>query len=1008
MRRIVWRMFISMLATGIVAPAPAATPDASSPWIVRNWRSDDGLPNNNVTGLAQSSDGYLWIAAGGRLARFDGVQFDSYLPAKIVPQFDRKITALLNSPKSGLWLGMDRGPVLCFNAGVVHLITNGVPELTADSMVEDADGVIWILYNGGTGGVLSRIKDGRTSRVFTGGGESRSIVCDRSGQAWLSTGGQVGAMRHGEFVVFTTVANRPTRLAPARAGGVWICCGLQLYYCNESGNLKTLETFHPEHAGASATAMLEDRNGAVWIGTSDSGLFRYANDHFESISTSHREVRALLEDREGDIWAGTGGGGLDRIQPRAIELEGTESGLPFEVVQSLCEDPDGVVWAATQNGLLARRGARGWQVVSTNADWPGGLASCVAADSSGSIWIGTLSRKLISFQGGRFKAWGAREGIVNRNIHCLLASRNGDVWIGGNAPDTLQRLRDGKLTTMPLPRDVRVMRAMVEDAAGSIWIGTSKGLLLRINGDGLVDETARTTGTPLSIRSLSTTPDGSLWIGYAGWGLGRLKDGKFARITAEQGLYDDHISEVLADENGWLWLGTDAGIFKIRQQEFEQVAAGRVDRVHCVRYGPDDGMASLQANVVASPGALRSRDGRLWLPTRTALAVINPERIRPDAEIPAVMLKRVLVDDRLAAAYPGPITLPGVLDLQNPSASLRLPPGHRRLEFEFTALSFAAPDNLGFQHRLDGFDDDWVDGGSVRTVNYSRLPAGTYRFRVKACNRDGIWNEAGATLAFIVQPFVWQTWWFRLAAFAAFTSGIVALARYLSFRRLRLRLQLVEQQAALDKERTRIARDIHDDLGCRLTEIVLLTEVLQNPGQAKVAPEQIQQISTAARQGLQSLDETVWAINPRNDTVAHLIDYLGQFAVEFLQAANIRCHADLPEHPPAQTLSAEVRHNLFLGVKEALNNVVRHSRASEATLAITIDTAGLRVRIQDNGRGFAQAPDDAYADGLRNMRQRMEEIGARFEVESQPGSGTRICFLVPWRPESISPLMNAP
>ncbi len=224
------------------------------------------------------------------------------------------------------------------------------------------------------------------------------------------------------------------------------------------------------------------------------------------------------------------------------------------------------------------------------------------------------------------------------------------------------------------------------------------------------------------------------------------------------------------------------------------------------------------------------------------------------------------------------------------------------------------------------------------------------------------------------------------------------MARYHSFRRLRHRLEMVEQQAALDRERARIARDIHDDLGCRLTKIVLLTEIaLRNSSKGSDPTERVRQISSTAREGMQSLDETVWAINPRNDTLADLIDYIGQFAVELLEAADIRCHLDLPDHPPTRSLSAEVRHNLFLAVKEALNNIVRHSHAREVRLRVTTNGNSLNISIEDDGRGFEQAPDNALADGLRNMRQRLQEVSGECRIESKPGSGTRISFEQPWQ-----------
>ncbi len=966
----------------------------NSAWSVRVWQSDEGLPNDTVTGLAQAPDGYIWIATPGRLARFDGARFEGYAPKNIVP-YDRKITTVLSSASSGLWLGMEHGPMLRLSSGIAHIITNVSPNITADAMAEDADGSVWVIFRGNAAETLCRFKGDKLVQSWPAG-TSRSLASDKQGRIWVIRDGQLFAARNGTFASVALFPNRASRLAAASDGGLWICSGSQLLKFHEGQPPAEMGTINPPDTRP--MVVLEDHTGAVWVGTLDDGLFRFADGKFTSVPTSHREILSLLEDRERNLWVGTGGGGLNRIQPRAIELEGVENGLPFASVQSLCEDTRGEIWAATQNGLLAQFKNGAWTRVATNAAWRGERVTCVTADNQGALWLGTSNRKLIRIDpDGRFKVWTQQDGLNCRQIHSLLAARTGDLWFAGNAPDALQRVHDGQLENFPVPPDVHVLRAMAEDSAGNIWVGSSKGTLLRITGKQVFDESVHVSGLQWSIRSLYSGPDGSLWIGYSGWGLGRLKDGHFSHVAAQQGLHDDQISQMVADDRGWLWIGAESGIFKIRQQEFEDVAAGRSPRLHSIHYGQNEGLPSLEGNFGATPGAMRSRDGRLWIPMRTALAVISPEKLNEDPQPPTVLVTRVVADDEVVAVYGG-ATPVRVKDLRESKAAFRFPPDHRRLEFDFTALSFASSENVEFQYRLTGFDDRWADAGNQRSVSYSRLPAGNYRFCVRACNRDGAWNETGASLGFVVAPFLWQRWWFRLTTLAAFTSIVIAMARYHSFRRLRHRLEMVEQQAALDRERARIARDIHDDLGCRLTKIVLLTEIaLRNSSKGSDPTERVRQISSTAREGMQSLDETVWAINPRNDTLADLIDYIGQFAVELLEAADIRCHLDLPDHPPTRSLSAEVRHNLFLAVKEALNNIVRHSHAREVRLRVTTNGNSLNISIEDDGRGFEQAPDNALADGLRNMRQRLQEVSGECRIESKPGSGTRISFEQPWQ-----------
>jgi signal transduction histidine kinase len=258
------------------------------------------------------------------------------------------------------------------------------------------------------------------------------------------------------------------------------------------------------------------------------------------------------------------------------------------------------------------------------------------------------------------------------------------------------------------------------------------------------------------------------------------------------------------------------------------------------------------------------------------------------------------------------------------------------------------------------------------------------------------------SVAVEVAPFYWQTNLFRGSVLGAFTLAVIAIVRYVSFRRLHRRLRVLEQQAALQKERARIAKDIHDDLGGDLTQIAFLGELAQQDrSDPEKAAERVARISTTARQAVRSLDEIVWAVNPRNDTLAHLIEYSGQFALDYLRTAGIRCRLDFPEQSPPHELSTDLRHNLFLAIKEALHNIVKHAGAKEVWLRASFNNGGLDMSVEDNGCGFEVAPDNALADGLRNMRQRLADIGGECRIESQPGAGTKVKLHLPW-PQTVT------
>jgi signal transduction histidine kinase len=333
-------------------------------------------------------------------------------------------------------------------------------------------------------------------------------------------------------------------------------------------------------------------------------------------------------------------------------------------------------------------------------------------------------------------------------------------------------------------------------------------------------------------------------------------------------------------------------------------------------------------------------------------------------------------------------------------AVLKVPPSPPQVEFRYTALSFSAPEKVKFRYRLEGLDKDWQDAGTRRSAYYPHLPPGDYRFHVIAANNDGVWNTSGSVLALRVIPAFWQTWWFLAACVFMIGGAVAGTIRYIEVRKLHRRMELLEQQHAVERERARIAKDIHDDLGASLTQITLLSELarsdLARPTQAE---SHIKQISGTARELTRAMDEIVWAVNPQNDTLEDLLTYTVKFAQEHLALARIRCRIDVPAYLPPMHLSAEVRHNLFLAIKEAINNVAKHSKATGAWLRLRAHDLGFEFEIEDNGCGV---PDSVIGgstgdltspgshNGLRNMDRRLREIGGTFLIERGAPCGTII------------------
>ncbi len=404
-------------------------------------------------------------------------------------------------------------------------------------------------------------------------------------------------------------------------------------------------------------------------------------------------------------------------------------------------------------------------------------------------------------------------------------------------------------------------------------------------------------------------------------------------------------------------------------------------------------------------GLLKTAAGLLWFPTLKGIVEVDPHHLL-SSPAPAVALEQILVDgvpDLPVSARAGAGSQAGHEGGDVPTDSLRLAPGRHTLEFRYTGLSFDAPERARFRYRLEGLDPHWVEAGTRRVAFYSFVPPGAYRFQVIACNGDGVWNQVGASLALTVLPHFWQTWWFIWGGILGMGIVGVGSVRVVEKRRLRQRLKRLEQERALERERTRIAQDLHDIMGAKLCRISFLSEHARRC--ESVPPElqgEIRSMSDDSREVLQSLDEIVWAVNPQKDSLEHLVSYIAQYAREYFRRTGIECELEMPAPLPAQPLSSQTRHHIFLAVHEALANILKHSRATRAKIAMACRGNDFEIVVSDNGAGFDPAssesgsPDSAagFCNGLGNMRRRLTELGGRFQVESQAGQGTTIRFVL--------------
>jgi len=988
---------------GTVGLAACSAP--AQQYFARHWQVDEGLPQNAVTAIVQTRDGYLWLGTYGGLVRFDGIRFVAFNSGNTPELVNSRITSLFEDAEGRLWIGHETGELSLLQAGRFKSVP--VPGLRAGGKVvgmgQDQARDLWLFREDGTlvrgrDGLVLDPEAGTAARVAT-------FACGQDGTIWVARGGRVSAWRRGrlEPVDFDAPGPNPfvQGIAASRRGGVWVAGGGRLRRWDDG---RWVEDRAPNLWGdALLQPLVELRDGSLAGATTAAGLYLIdpsgQAQHFSQANLLPQNwVRSLCEDHEGNLWAGVGTGGLVALRPGKVAVLEPPDRWQGRAVLSVVAARDDALWVSTEGAGLYRFQAGQWRHFDQSLGLSNLFVWPLAEDGQGRLWAGTWGGGLFVLQNDRFTRPPGLE-TLDAPVTALFHTPAGVMWIGTG--DGLLRYADGQVIQYGRAQGLELpdVRAVLESPDGTVWFGMSGGGLGCLKGATL-KQYQKKDGLPCDyVQCLWLSPDGRLWLGTDGEGLVRFHQEHFAAVSSRQGLPSSVICHVIPDGQGHLWVSSRGGIFRVSLADLEHSADTGAALTTCVTYGRGEGLPTAECSGGLQPAGARARDGRLWFPTTRGLVGLDPHNLRTNCLPPRVVIEEVRVDDQR-------------LDCgSDPAQPLRVSAGRRRFEFRYTGLSFTVPEKVRFRFRLEGLETDWTEAGGERVAVYRYVPPGQYRFRVIACNNDGVWNETGAQVAFCVLPRFWQTAWFQLPAAAAALTAVAAGARWLTHRRLRRRMERLERQQALERERARIAKDIHDDLGASLTRITLLSQSARAElDDDAPAAADLDRIYATVRELTRALDEIVWAVNPRHDTLDSLATYLGRFAQDFLAAAHVRCRLEMPMHLPHCPLTAETRHNLFLAFKEALHNAVKHARAPEVRVCLRTGADQFVLRVEDNGHGFdagdvagrTAAPPDrpAAGNGLANMRQRLAEIGGRFELESAPGRGTTVVFVVPLKTAS--------
>ena len=996
----VLRTVIFTCALVLATSSPAASAASLAPdLVIRSWSTAAGLPQSTVTAIVQTRDGYLWLGTRDGLARFDGVRFTVFGLQEGLQSVD--ILTLLEDSRRTLWIGTSGGGLARWKDGRIQtVITPDQRVDTVNCLEEDAEGRLWVGTQGGLRLWQDKLLLDEPGLAELAHTPIRYLMRDRAGTMWISTMKTLMTFRdhrlepcpgppgNEEIVAYCLLEDQKGRL--------WASVGNGRVLCRQSGSWN----IYSETNGlpfAYVTSLAEEVDGTIWAGSLDDGLYRFEDGRFEVMrresGLSADDIRALRPDREGNLWVGTRTGGLNRLSRRKLVYAGAAEGLTNDFTRSVAETSDGKLWVGTTGGSLYEGGLDGFKpfrpipLIYFYAH-----VESVLAGEDGSLWWGA-SHSLLRWKNGELAGCYTNEPwVLSATVTALQHDGQGGLWIG-TSEGRLVHYQAERFTEFPKPVARGPITALACQTDGAVWVGSVAGGLRRIREAGEAIYSVTNGLLSDSIRTLYLDGEGTLWIGTAGGGLSCWRKGKATSFKPSQGLSVRTVSQIIEDDHGFLWLGAGRGILKVRKKDLLDCADGKLPFLHPRSYGINDGMPSEECSGGFCPAGLKLRSGLLCFSTVRGLVFLDPHTPSAEAKPPEVVLEEIIVNGqkqpierRAPAAWPGASESP---------ARIVIAPGQHELELHYTAIQFAAPEKIGFRYQLEGIDRDWVEAGGRRTAYYQRLPPGNFVFRARACNADGVWADGETTLAVIARPFFWETDWFHAAATVTVLGSGAGGFWLVLRRRYKRRLERLQMQHAIEKERLRISQDMHDHIGSLLTHVSQLSDMGQGEtADTTLTRSRFERIGTEARVAVQALDEIVWATNPKNDNLGSFAEYVSRFTDEFFEYTRIRCWQDVPATLPPLPLRADVRHTVFLAIREALNNVLKHSGATEVRLRLALDNGSVRIEVEDNGRGFL-VNGSGNGNGLGNMRARLGEAGGRTELSSDPGHGTKVGFVFP-------------
>lgn len=1009
-----WRSFLTiglLLLTAFVCRAEQLP--------IRVWSTTDGLPHNHINRITRDSHGYLWICTDEGLARFDGYRFVNYGKSQGLPNLT--INDLIETRDGAYWIATDGGVCLFNPLGkaapyqpgqnqpnpmfTTHRVSEVEVANHVNGLLEDPDGSLWLATSGGLFRLHQTNRQVRIEAIDVGFPRGMrderhvtKLYLDSQGTLWV--------------MAISGLYRRPL-------GGGWERYGV------ENG---LRDNF--------VQSLIEDRRGRFWLGSRSKGLYLLVANPQPGQQIVEKnysvgdglpgiDVRNITALPDGRAWICVVGG-LVLFNPESSDERkflnySTAQGLISDEIYNLTQDNEGHFWIGTRNSGVMRIAGSGFTTFGLMDGFTPGSNNTIRESSKGEILIYNGSRydqRFFHFFDGRKFVRAEHKvaaGFGFGREQAILRDRFGEWWV---ATDEGVHRYSGVKTVAELarakPKTVYGLKQglahhnaerLFEDQRGDIWIvtGTSPKELIylhrweratdTIHRYKLPDEIAPT----VNLSAIGQDAQGNLWLANFGVpGLTRYRDGQFKRFSVADGAPANTVHSFFLDSKKRLWFATSSSglhrldelsadrmrlrtwdvtkglatneIWSITEDQWGRIYAGTgrgVDRLDpetgfIRHFTVTDGLAKGEVRV-----SLRDHNNHLWFVTEQGVSRLVPTLDQTPPSLP-VLITAVRINGN-----PAPISELGETKIEN----LTLPPDQNSVQIDFLSLDFSAEAKLRYQYRLEG--QDWSEPSDLRTVNFARLSPGTYQFAARAISFSGTVSDPPAFVRFTIKRPLWQRWWFVLSSIIGLAAIGYGLHRY----RLAQLLQV-------ERVRTRIARDLHDDVGAGLSQISLLSEVIQRrAGDDAAIAEPLSVIAGTSRELVDTMSDIVWTNNPRFDHLGDLVQRMRRFASELLTARGMRLRTDFPDNDGDLTLEPETRRQIYLIFKEAINNLARHSNCDQAEISLRVEGGWLQMRIADNGRGF-DPTQISEGNGLRSLQVRAESIGGNIEIESAPDKGT--------------------